>query len=176
MPSLVGSEMCIRDRLAQGFYYGRPSSVDDCLEHQGAGRPVSNSEPVESGDQDLGSCEAQTDEVAVEPAENFRKQNSGVDASVKWLLRQPSDNYTIQIMVTSSKSIAVEYVGGQSEPGAFKIVPGMGARCHLFSVFHGNFSDRATAKEEAEKYKSSTCCPLVRKFTSVQTEAKKRLA
>ena len=164
-------------QLAQGFYYGRPTSVDDCLEHQGAGRPVSNSEVVESGRQDSKSCsEAQTDEAAVETAETFRKQNSGVDASVEWLLRQPSDNYTIQIMVTSSKSIAVEYVGGQSEPGAFKIVPGMGARCHLFSVFHGSFSSRTEAKEAAGKYSDSTCCPLVRRFTSVQTEAKKRLS
>ena len=79
-------------------------------------------------------------------------------------------------MVTTSKSIAVDFVSKQSEPSKFLVLSGMGTRCHLFSVFHGNFSDRATAKEEAEKYKSSTCCPLVRKFTSVQTEAKKRLA
>ena len=164
-------------QLAQGFYYGRPSSVDDCLEYQGAGRPVPNSEAVEYGDQGSeGFSEVQADEVAVETAKTYRKQNSGVVASDQWLLRQPSDNYTIQIMVTSSKSIAVEYVGGQSEPDAFKIVSGMGARCHLFSVFHGSFSSRTIAKEVAEKYSNSICCPLVRKFTSVQTEAKKRLS
>ena len=214
-------------QLAQGFYYGRPSSVDDCLEHQGAGRQVANSEAVESGAQDsdgfseaqtdkvavetaetdkvavetaetdevavetaetdevavetAGTDEvavetAQTDEVAVETAETFRKQNSGVDSSVQWLLRQPSDNYTIQILVTTSKSIAVEYVGGKSEPDAFKIVSKMGTRCHLFSVFHGSFSSRTKAKEMAENFSGSTYCPLVRKFTSIQTEAKKQLS
>ena len=164
-------------QLAQGFYYGRPSSVEDCLEHQGAGRQVANSEAVESGAQDSdGFSEAQTDEVAVETAETFRKQNSGADSSVQWLLRQPSDNYTIQILVTTSKSIAVEYVGGQSEPDAFKIVSKMGTRCHLFSVFHGSFSSRTKAKEVADNFLGSTYCPLVRKFTSIQKEAKKQLS
>ena len=164
-------------QLAQGFYYGRPSSVEDCLEHQGAGRQVVNSEAVESGAQDSdGFSEAQTDEVAVETAETFRKQNSGADSSVQWLLSQPSDNYTIQILVTTSKSIAVEYVGGQSEPDAFKIVSKMGTRCHLFSVFHGSFSSRTEAKEVADNFSGSTYCPLVRKFTSIQKEAKKQLS
>ena len=174
-------------QLAQGFYYGRPTSVDDCLEHQGAGRQVANSEAVESGAQDSdGFSEAQTDEVAVETAETdevavetaetFRKQNSGADSSVQWLLSQPSDNYTIQILVTTSKSIAVEYVGGQSEPDAFKIVSKMGTRCHLFSVFHGSFSSRTKAKEVADNFSGSTYCPLVRKFTSIQKEAKKQLS
>ena len=163
-------------QLAQGFYYGRPSSVDDCLEYQGAARQVSNSEAVEYGDQGSeGFSEVQADEIAVETAETFGKQISGADASVQWLLRQPSDNYTIQIMVTKSKSIAVEYVGGQSEPDAFKVVSGMGTRCHLFSVLHGSFSERTEAKAVAEMYSNSTCCPLVRKFASVQAEAKKRL-
>ena len=159
--------------LAQGFYYGRPSSVEDCLEHRGSSRQVSRSQSVECaeacGEQDA-AC---SDEV--DTAQDYGQQKSEIDADARWLLSQPSDNYTLQIMVSTSKRVAMAYVDGQDESESFKIVDGMGTRRHLFSVFHGSFGDRAVAKEVAKVFKDSTCCPLVRKFSSVQAEVKRAI-
>lgn len=151
-------------QLAQGFYYGRPSSVDDCLTHQGTGRQTSNSDPITRDEQDS--------EYALE-AKTFGKTKSEISADVKWLLNQLPGNYTLQIMVTTSKSIATDFVSKQASPDSFLVVSGMGSRRHLFSVFYGSFSNRTKAKNAAKKFNNSNCCPLVRKFTSVHAEVKK---
>jgi len=154
-------------QLAQGFYYGRPRSVDDCLEQQGVEPQVSDSKSAKCDDQDS-ECDSDA-----ETSEVFGQLKSTIDANAQWILDQSPDHYTLQIMVTTSKKIATEYVDKQTDPSAFRVLSEMGTRRHLFSVFHGCFGDRAAAKEVAETYKNSTCCPLVRKLAGVQAEIKK---
>ncbi len=178
-------------QLAQGFYYGQPSSIDDCLEHKNGKGKTSKGEVVksvavkskavksvdkDSAGTDAADCSAKADSMEDDTTETFRKLKNEKEDDAQWLLSQPADNYVLQIMVTSSKTVATEYVENQDQPGPFSIVPNMGNRRHLLSVFYGSFDDRETAKAVAKKLKNPNCCPLVRKFASVQAEIKKAIS
>lgn len=172
-------------QLAQGFYYGRPSSIDDCKEVQNSERQESKSEPVSCDHEDADSavCGSEVDSSdanvcfsEADTTETSRSPKSEKESDSQWVLSQPADNYTLQIMATTSKTISSDYINQQDEPNTFLVVPGMGTRRHLFSVFHGSFNDRDAAKAVAKQLKDSNCCPLVRRFKSVQAEVKKALS
>lgn len=92
----------------------------------------------------------------------------------KWVLEQPKEYFTIQVMVTISKSGAEEYVAKQEQPENFMIYPKKGKRRDLFVVVHGSYASRDAARVVSEELKDSTSFPLIRMFANVQSEVQSR--
>ncbi len=160
--------------LAQGFYYGRPSSVDDCLEKEKVDDQQGESSTLKSESPTPKSLSETSDHVdEAKTPEALPKLVKDENDGVQWLNSQEGHCYTVQLMVTSERKIAEEYIKEQELPEQFVIVPEMGTRRHLFAVFHGSFADRATASETSRKFKNSNYYPLVRKFLSIQAEVEK---
>lgn len=150
--------------LAQGFHYDQPSSLEDCLEAQ----QIDVTENKDSTDSNEAKfTELKSDESPQKP--------TVTDSGIDWVLSQPEKNYTIQVMVTTSKTNASAFVAEQNAAEAFAIYPKMGKRRNLFVVVYGSFSNRDSARAAVEKFNDPTSVPLIRMFENVQAEARKAI-
>lgn len=132
--------------LGQGFHYGRPSAISDC-EKSAEGTPQVQS----SNDSDDGAAD-----------------NEPKDA--QWLLQQPKNHYTIQVLSAISEQRAFEHVQGQDNPGEYSIFGKKGKTRMLYIVCYGMFPDRAAAKEVAEKLADESMSPWIRMLSSIHAE------
>ena len=154
-------------QLAQGYHYGRPSSIEDSLE-PGSAELINDGAAV---------VDAKSETAAKSSVEVSTPTTSGRKASgAQWVLNQPEDYFTIQVMVTISKRSAGDYVAKQDNPESFVIYPKQGKRRALFVVIHGSYASRAAAKVVSDELKDSTCFPLIRSFANVQSEAQKTVS
>ena len=148
--------------LGQGIYYSEPSSLPDCLalltvtDHSvhptafnAKARPLIRSflRPRES---------------------NAEHQRPYHDA--EWLLNQPADHYTVQVLSAISLKRAENYVASQSDPQAFSIFCKPGKTRMLYIVVYGLFSDRESARKAASELPALAVSPWIRMLSGVQSE------
>lgn len=170
-------------QLGQGYYYGQPTSIEDVNEHRSAAlsalpplpsrsKPEKASPKLEIEKATPKPAKAVSEELVSEETAQRRRKSDGIG----WVLEQPKDYFTIQVMVTISRSSALDYTAKQDDPENFVIYSKQGKRRDLFVVIRGAFASRAAAKVAAEKLKDSTIFPLIRTFKNVQSEAQKSIS
>jgi len=155
-------------QLAQGYHYGRPSSIEDCLEP--------DSVEVSSDAESLLIPEARPEKESPQKIASTPNTSSRKVSGTSWVMEQPENHYTIQAMVTISKRAAEDYVAKQNAPDQFVIYPKQGKRRALFVVINGSFASRGAAKAVSEELKDSSSFPLIRRFANVQSEAQQTVS
>ena len=150
-------------RMAQGFFYGKPASLPDCLEwltHNASFSPSVPQPPTTEGPMIQSFLEPRRPEPKVQK----------VYKDADWLLLQPSSQYTIQVLSAISQERAEAHVAKQENPEDFAIFCKPGKTRMLYIVVYGVFEDRDTAKEAASKLTSLAVSPWIRMLSGVQTE------
>lgn len=147
-------------QLGQGFYYGRPSSISDCL--------------------DSPSRQSVRSEIYVPEVKSFLKEPSELptadhatlDANkdAQWLLSQPKNHYTIQVLSAISMDRAFEHIAMQENPEEFAVFCKQGKTRMLYIVVYGIFEDRSAAKEASAQLANSSISPWIRLLSSVHAE------
>lgn len=149
-------------KLGQGFLYGRPSSIADCIDvNTLAGL-------IQGNDRDR-----QVNSVAGDPEENKWDQPEDFDRQPKdadWLLKQPGHYYTIQVLSAISLDRANEHVAMQEDPSEMAVFCKAGKSRSLYIVVKGIFEDRAAAKEASAKLGNAIVSPWIRMLSSVHAE------
>jgi len=177
-------------QLGQGYYYGQPTSIEDVNEHRSAALSAlpplpSRSEQLSESKPEKASPKLEIEKATPKPAKAVSEeelvseetaQRRRKSDGIGWVLEQPKDYFTIQVMVTISRSSALDYTAKQDDPDNFVIYSKQGKRRDLFVVIRGAFASRAAAKVAAEKLKDSTTFPLIRTFKNVQSEAQKSIS
>ncbi len=147
-------------QMAQGFYYGKPTSLPDCLDwltrHASPARGVQ----IEDGPM----------------IQSFLSDQRSLEISVKpyhdadWLLQQPASHYTIQVLSAISLERAESYVAKQERPQDFAVFCKPGKTRMLYIVVYGVFENREAAKEATVRLSSLAVSPWIRMLSGVQTE------
>lgn len=137
--------------LGQGFFYGRPCSIADCA--------VPQVKSFLLNDQPVGS------------EQESQAVNNPKDAS--WLLKQPKNHFTIQVLSAISEERAIEHVMAQDNPGDFSIFEKEGKTRMLYIVCYGIYEERAVAKEVSEQLADATISPWIRMLSSIHAEIEK---
>ncbi|MGI9519608.1 MAG: EAL domain-containing protein [Pirellulaceae bacterium] len=167
-------------QLGQGFFYGKPASLPDCVSSIG-------SQPVcETGEPPVIREQAPTPEPLPSPEPKSQPQrpmvqsflespsgNSAVHSVAKdaaWLLQQPANHYTIQVLSAISKERAEEHVAAQQNPQDFAIFCKPGKTRMLYIVVFGVFEDRSTAKAATANFSSAAVSPWIRMLSGVHSE------
>ena len=174
---------------AQGFYYGRPNDIDHIVSST-SGKEASHEEvtkeegvssvpaKVETGGSNKRPAELMRELVPTkqetDPTEKEESSPSEGTKDADWLLQQPQDHYTIQLMMAPKQHSAVSFLANQSIPGEYALYAKLGKSKTWYVVLCGTFEDRDQAKAEAEKFKKVGISPLVRRFSSVHTEIRKK--
>jgi septal ring-binding cell division protein DamX len=87
-----------------------------------------------------------------------------------WLLSQPENHYTIQVLSAISEARAQDYISRQDDPEQFAIFCKQGKTRLLYIVVCGVFEDRAAAKKASGKLADATVSPWIRMLSSVHAE------
>ena len=140
--------------LGQGFYYGRPSSISD--------QEVIASTPRVK-------CFLKDDE---RDGESW-PESSETPRDGNWLLEQPKNHFTIQVLSAISEERAVEHVLSQDDPGEFAIFAKEGKTRMLYIVCYGIFEERSAAKVVAEQLADASISPWIRMLSSIHAEIEK---
>ena len=149
-------------QLGQGFHYGRPCSISNCRESDLRREIRSNVESVPLVKSFL------DDPPAVEDLAASEKAVGPHDS--EWLLSQPENHYTIQVLSAISEDRANDYIAMQDDPEQFAIFCKQGKTRMLYIVVCGVFEDRAAAKKASGKLADATVSPWIRMLSSVHAE------
>ncbi|MDG2014864.1 MAG: EAL domain-containing protein [Pirellulaceae bacterium] len=148
--------------IGQGIHYSEPSSLPDCIEWlsdnaltESSGEPNTEAGPLIRSF--LGPRESETE-----------NQTSYHDA--EWLLAQPADHYTVQVLSAISLQRAENYVASQPDPQAFAIFCKPGKTRMLYIVVYGMFADREAARKAAGELPALAVSPWIRMLSGVQSE------
>ncbi len=171
-------------QLGQGFLYGKPASLPDCAR-------LLNSVPVtETSNPHVVQQPIVQQPFPRQPApkvpspapkqrpmvQSFLDTPSGSGAvgslarDAAWLLQQPANHYTIQVLSAISQERAEEHVANQDNPGEFAIFCKPGKTRMLYIVVHGVFEDRASAKVATTRLSSTAVSPWIRMLSGVHAE------
>ena len=137
--------------LGQGFFYGRPSEIS---------KWAPESIPK------IESCLNEIENIEKPAAPD--EQGEPKDAA--WLLQQPKNHFTVQVLSAISEGRAIEHVFAQKDPGNFSIFGKQGKTRMLYIVCYGIYEDRAAAKEVAEQLADSSVSPWIRMLSSIHAE------
>jgi len=74
------------------------------------------------------------------------------DKSTRWVLAQPSRNFTIQMGAFSSREAAHQFSRQQSLPDPVHVYPLQKGKTRLYLVLHGSFTTRSKAEPVKNKY------------------------
>ena len=142
----------------QGFLYGRPSSISDCL------------------DRSL-RCPAQSECLQVPSVKSFLPDSGPVPATTgkhskneDWLMSQPGHYYTVQVLSAISEERAQQHIARQQNPDQFAVFCKQGKTRMLYIVVFGIFEDRSAAKAASAKLANAAVSPWIRMLSSVQAE------
>ena len=149
-------------QLGQGFHYGRPCSISNCRE---SGRRAEVRSKVES----IPLVKSFLDDPSPGQAHADHQESGGPHQS-DWLLKQPENHYTIQVLSAISEDRANDYISMQENPEQFAIFCKQGKTRRLYIVVCGVFEDRAAAKEASKKLADATVSPWIRMMSSVHAE------
>lgn len=155
--------------LGQGFHFGRPCSITDCLD-------VSLRSRINSEfDQVVPAIESFLRETAQDRSSTYDRPSvsSGPTATPRnedWLMRQPGHFYTIQVLSAISEERALEHIAAQENPDEFAVFCKQGKTRMLYIVVYGIFEDRAAAKVASAKLESAAVSPWIRMLSSVHAE------
>lgn len=151
-------------KLGQGFLFGKPSSLTE------------NAEPIENAGRDEVSSRIafdnslmdgiQPDVINLSNADFYQSNHKGS----QWLLAQPAQAYTVQVLSAISEDRALEHVAQQDNPADFAIFCKQGKTRKLYIVVHGVFADRGLAKEASKKLASAVVSPWIRMMSSIHDE------
>lgn len=148
-------------QLGQGFYYGRPSSISDCR----VSTPrIEQRVQVES----VPMVKSFLDESPLEEVSEVEGTDAPNDS--EWLLSQPENHYTIQVLSAISETRAQDYISTQDNPEQFAIFCKQGKTRMLYIVVCGVFEDRAAAKKASGNLADATISPWIRILSSVHAE------
>jgi EAL domain-containing protein (putative c-di-GMP-specific phosphodiesterase class I) len=153
--------------LAQGFYYGKPASLPDCLEWLNENRVAAVTPPA--------SSERPLIESFLEPRTPPQPVNRPWHDE-QWLLQQPPSQYTIQVLSAISLERAEEHVAEQSNPEDYAIFCKPGKTRMLYIVVYGVFEDREAAKQAAAGLNTVALSPWIRMLSGVQNEIRAQTA
>ena len=159
--------------FAQGYYYGHPSSIEDCIQNQMTQRAKTangSNESPNAAKQSAGTTESVGDPA---PAVGPKAETT---TGAKWVLQQPANYFTVQIMATTSGQLALKYINKQRHPEKFLTyqIVSRGRRMHV--VVSGSFVSRAAAEIAAEHLAAEDNLPLIRQFSHVQREFRQSIS
>lgn len=167
-------------KLAQGFHYGHPATLDAIV-----GSSAAPNQRLDSADQNEAFFnEAFFNELQqlVDEATNESVTEADVQLlpeilappktvkDAKWLKQQPDDHYAIQVMLSSTREQADEFVKNQSREKSFAIYRKMGRTREWYVVVYGPFEHREVAKTESEKFDSDTVSSWVRNISAIKRD------
>ncbi len=160
--------------LGQGFFYGKPSALPDCLESVSSTMSLECGLKTTSGANPIQSTSPQSDSPAAshnpQSSANAIKAASDSFKNADWLLSRPSNHYTIQVLSAISQKTAEEHIASQDNPEDFAIFRKQGKTRTLYIVVYGVFEDQATAKAASAKLATSAVSPWIRMLNGVHTE------
>jgi cell division septation protein DedD len=84
------------------------------------------------------------------------------DAGTRWVLAQPSQNFTVQMGAFSTRDAASTFIRQESLPAPVYIYPLQKAKTVQYLVLHGSFAARANADPAKQKY--GRLKPWLRRF------------
>lgn len=188
---------------AQGFHYGRPKNIKSITASPTESLSVAKSSEEAASDipaksetrnsktrnpkpsavelmdslaKQKKAKQKETDSATGNDAEAFKTSlDNGRFHDANWLIRQPEDHYTIQLMMSPSRSSAENFVAKQNVPGDYAVYHKAGNPTTWFTVLYGVFKDRKMAELKSESFKQAGVAPLIRRFSSVQNEVNKML-
>jgi EAL domain-containing protein (putative c-di-GMP-specific phosphodiesterase class I) len=146
--------------LAQGFLYGRPCSISDVSRPRQSA--VSEQFPMVKSFLDAPRNNAESNSIDDEPTSGTKDAN--------WLLSQPPNQYTIQVLSAISRERAEQHIAMQRNPDQFAVFCKQGKTRMLHIVVYGVFADRAAAKAASAELANSSVSPWIRMISSVQAE------
>ena len=179
---------------AQGFHYGHPIdittvSADKIKRSKEPSSPVVVTETAQK--EKTKSCLRPADlikklgkEDKASPAQTSQPAALGTDESKKssdvmrtsdWLMQQPEDCYTIQLMMSPSKELAENFIAKQNLPGEYALYHKQSKSSTWFVVLHGIFENHETAKPRAEAFRRSGVFPLIRRLLTVHNEIRQHM-
>ena len=148
-------------KLGQGFYYGKPASLPDCVKWLTQNNSITDSTAAPQ----IKSFLEQNEDESSAAATNDRGYHEA-----EWLLEQPPGSYTIQVLSAISKERAVAHIEKQANPQDFAIFCKPGKTRMLYIVVHGIFPDRESAKEASRELDSVSASPWIRQLSGVHNE------
>jgi DamX protein len=144
--------------------------------------PSAEAEP-EAAEPEAAEPEAVEPE-AVEPATTagadavpMRASPAATVRDARWILGQPSDSYTLQLVSLSSADRVRTYLGEQADPGRFATYRLQRNGRVLHVVIYGTYADRAAAEAAARDLPASvgSVQPWIRPFADVQAAVRTAL-
>ena len=162
--------------FGQGFFYGKPSSLPDCLQwmEQASGASDDNkasSPSVVTPDKAPSSAQSRGPRVmSFLKSEPIPTPVNCQAKSADWLLEQPASHYTIQVLSAISRERAEEYVNRRDDSEQFAIFSKPGKTRMLYIVVYGVFEDRASAESSSQAADNSAVSPWIRMLSGVHSE------
>ena len=182
--------------LAQGFHYGRPTSVED-IEAMEVASSQDEADSIESGvtvakvnrtparplaslnsiDEDEPSTvEVEKSELPSGAADSILAEADdsaiGDHKDAKWLLEQDPNSHTLQLMFTAKSADASQFVDQQTQPGEYAIYKKWSSNRFWYVVVYGVYADRASAKTDTELFEESGHSTWVRNLEKVHEEVR----
>ncbi len=172
----VGEHQTLRQlgfELGQGFLYGRPGSLPDFAESSQSNVPseIEVKTNTEVGDKpgDLQRAAPPSITESKQAVTDESPPSSGPQ-NANWLLTQPSNHFTIQVLSAISQERAQRYIDTQENPQEFAVFCKQGKTRTLFIVVYGVFEDQAAAKSASGKLATSAVSPWIRRLSGVHAE------
>jgi len=153
--------------LGQGFHYGRPASI---AEHNETDFTSSRFQTNRSSAENLPRIGSFLENQIDSTFHDMDEKIANAPRDGNWLLAQPGEFYTIQILSAISEENARKHIASQSHPEDFAIFCKQGKTRLLYIVVYGVFSDHAEAKKASAKFVGATVSPWIRMLSSVQAE------
>jgi len=145
-------------QLGQGFFYGKPASLPDCVQwlrnNSNAFSEAPRNEPLTKSF------------LEERPSQSVGQVYKDAD----WLLEQPANHYTVQVLSAISEDRAQDHVARQENPQDFAIFCKPGKTRMLYIVVYGVFADRDSAKEATRELESVAVSPWIRLLSGVHNE------
>ncbi len=158
-------------QLGQGFLYGKPGSLPDYLQMLSGDLAIADPVgPAAEGESVAPQQRPRVQSIleSSEHAAPVKDTAPGNDA--QWLLSQPANHYTIQVLSAISRERAEKHVAEQENPDQFAIFCKPGKTRMLYIVTYGIFEDRAAAKAATAHLSAGAVSPWIRMLSGVHAE------
>ena len=148
-------------QLAQGFYYGHPTSIEEHRETVEQRRPSRsvNARPLDLLNEVEADEEIETDEPNVHE-----------EGDAEYLLNLDPNCFTLQLMFSVSKDEAEAFINAQLTPGDYRVYRKFSSNRDWYVVVFSIYEDRDSAEDEVALFENSGSSCWVRKMSDVHTE------
>ncbi len=109
----------------------------------------------------------------IKPEAKKTKSGSGTSAEVQWLLSQPKNNYTIQLMVLSNRRSADKFLAKNKNLKTRLKLFQLNKKSEKYAIIYGSFKNSVDASKQMESLPAKYRKSWVRKISALLKEIKK---